>query len=130
MIQAARQVRSPSKRLETILLEALPLDAERMREWSTRLAIWVAASDNKVLRTENSRRYQQWNELLETYLEPIVSRQQARHREAVLLMALVDGLALRLMLHAPSVDAMRAAVAEVIAEVRYYLDALQARYQT
>jgi len=86
------------KRLETIALEALPLDDERMQEWKTHLAFWGEASENETLRNENARRFGEWGKLLKLYLKPIVPGADALRREAVLLMGLIDGLALRLML--------------------------------
>jgi AcrR family transcriptional regulator len=129
LMGAARKATSHLKRLETIVLEALPLDSERMKEWKTRLAVWAAASDNAVLRHENSRRYREWNELLERFMSPVVPEPQALHREAVLMMGIIDGLALRLILHAPLGTEMELAVAEVVSEVRFHLRALRARYQ-
>jgi AcrR family transcriptional regulator len=128
LLAAARRVTGDLNRLETIVLEALPLDAERMKEWKTRLAVWAAASDNPTLREENSRRYREWSELLERFMAPIVPEPEPRRREAVLLMGITDGLALRLVLHAPRGARMRHAVAEVISEVRFHLDALRERY--
>ena len=128
MIASARKAKGDAKRLEALILEALPLDNERMKEWKTRLAVWGAASGNKVLRDENSRRYQEWGALLQSYLAPIVRRREDIRREAVLLMGLIDGLALRLVLHAPSGKAMRTAGLEVVAEAQFYLKALQDRY--
>jgi AcrR family transcriptional regulator len=129
LMAAARNVTGDLKSLETILLEALPLDSERMKEWKTRLAVWAAASDNRILREENSRRYKEWGGLLERYLTPIVPRRDALRREAVLLMGLVDGLALRLLLHAPRGARMQSALGEVVSDVRFHLRSLQARYE-
>jgi len=129
LIAAVRNVSGDLKRLETILLEALPLDLERMKEWKTRLAVWAAAPGNRILREENSRRYQEWGALLERYLSPIVRRREALHREAVLLMGLVDGLALRLVLHAPRGARMQPVVTEVVSDLRFHLRSLQARYR-
>ena len=129
LMAAARKISGDLKRLETIVLEALPLDSDRMKEWKTRLAVWAAASDNQILRAENSRRYQEWGELLQRFMAPIVPDRGPLGREAVLLMGIIDGLALRMVLHAPRGPRMQSAVAEVIAEVRFHLRALQARYQ-
>jgi AcrR family transcriptional regulator len=129
LIAALRNVRGDLKRLETILLEALPLDLERMKEWKTRLAVWAAASDNQMLRQENSRRYREWGDLLERYVSPIVHRRDAVRREAVLLMGLIDGLALRLVLHAPRGARMQSTVTDVTSDVRFHLRALEARYR-
>jgi AcrR family transcriptional regulator len=128
LIEAASKASGDLARLEVVLVEALPLDSQRMKEWKTRLAVWAAASDNGTLRRENSRRYQGWNDLLEEYLAPIVSNGSERRREAILLMGLVDGLALRLLLHAPRGAGMQAPVSEVIDEMRFHLRALKERY--
>ncbi len=128
MIEAARKSKGDWKRLEAIVMEALPADSERMKEWKTRLAVWAAASDNEVLREENARRYQQWGEWLEEHLAPVVQQRDTIRREAVLFMGLIDGLSLRLMLHAPSGEQMREAVSEVIADVRFYLRAMRRRH--
>src|SRR5262249_35604473 len=106
MIAGAGKVKGDLQRLETIVLEALPLDAERIREWKTHLAFWGAAADNERLRRENARRFREWGELLEQHLAPIVPHRDACRREAVLLMALIDGLALRMVLHAEGGDQM------------------------
>ena len=89
MIEAARKVKGDLKRLETIVLEALPLDPERMQEWKTHITFWGEASDNEMLRQENARRFGEWGELLEQYLAPIVRRPEALKREAMLLMGLM-----------------------------------------
>src|SRR5262249_23298055 len=89
LIEAARKASGDLARLETILVEALFLDSQRMKEWKTRLTVWAAASDNDTLRRENSRRYQEWNELLERYLAPIVSSGAAVRREAIIIMGLI-----------------------------------------
>ena len=127
MMEAARQVKGDLKRLETIVLAALPLDDERMREWQTHLAFWDAASANERLREENARRFREWAAVLEHYLRPIVPRPEARRREAVLLMGLIDGLALRVLLHSGAGDRIHAPASDIVAPVRFYLRALQRR---
>jgi AcrR family transcriptional regulator len=128
MIEAARKVKGDLKRLETIVLEALPLDPERMQEWKTHITFWGEASDNEMLRQENARRFGEWGELLEQYLAPIVRRPEALKREAMLLMGLIDGLALRLMLQTRSGDRIHATASKIVAAVRFYLRAMQGRY--
>lgn len=128
IIEAARKVKGDLKRLETIVLEALPLDDERMQEWKTHLAFWGEASDNETLRNENARRFGEWGELLEQYLAPMVRRPKALKLEAMLLMGLIDGLALRLMLQTGSGDRIHTTAPEVVAAVRFHLRAMQARY--
>ncbi len=121
-------VRGDLKRLETLVLEALPLDALRMNEWKTHLTFWGEACDNEKLRSENARRFAEWGQLLEEYMAPIVPGHKARRREAMLLMGLIDGLALRLVLQARRGSRIQADATEVADAVRSHLQAMQARY--
>ncbi len=128
MVAAARRVRGDLKRLETLVLEALPLDALRMNEWKTHLTFWGEACDNEKLRSENARRFAEWGQLLEQYMAPIVPGHKARQREAMLLMGLIDGLALRLVLQTRRGSRIQADATEVADAVRSHLRAMQARY--
>jgi TetR/AcrR family transcriptional regulator, transcriptional repressor of bet genes len=128
MVAAAGRVRGDLKRLETLVLEALPLDAVRMNEWKTHLTFWGEACDNEKLRSENARRFAEWGQLLEEYMAPIVPGEKARRREAMLLMGLIDGLALRLVLQARRGSRNQADATEVADAVRSHLRAMQARY--
>ena len=128
MVAAARRVRGDLKRLETLVLEALPLDALRMNEWKTHLTFWGEACDNEKLRSENARRFAEWGQLLEQYMAPIVPSHKARQREAMLLMGLIDGLALRLVLQTRRGSRIQADATEVADAVRSHLRAMQARY--
>ena len=58
----------------------------------------------------------------------MVRRPKALKLEAMLLMGLIDGLALRLMLQTRSGDWIHATAPEVVAAVRFHLRAMQARY--
>ena len=128
MVAAARRVRGDLKRLETLVLEALPLDALRMNEWKTHLTFWGEACDNEKLRSENARRFAEWGQLLEEYMAPIVPGHKARRREAMLLMGLIDGLALRLVLQTRRGSRIQEDATEVADAVRSHLRAMQARY--
>ncbi len=128
MVAAAGRVRGDLKRLETLVLEALPLDALRMNEWKTHLTFWGEACDNEKLRSENARRFAEWGQLLEEYMAPIVPGHKARRREAMLLMGLIDGLALRLVLQTRSGARIQADATQVANAVRSHLRAMQARY--
>jgi BetI-type transcriptional repressor, C-terminal len=68
-----------------------------------------------MLRQENALRFGEWGELLEKYLAPIVRRPEALKREAMLLMGLIDGLALRLMLQTRSGDRIHGTAPEIVA---------------
>ena len=129
MARAARKVTGDLKRLETLVLEALPLDTPRMQEWKTHLTFWGEACDNEKLRRENARRFEEWGELLEQYLAPIVPRGEAIGREAILLMGIIDGLALRLMLQTGRGDRIHLTREKIAAAVRSHLRAMEARYR-
>jgi hypothetical protein len=129
MVEAARKAKGDLKRLETLVLEALPLDDARMQEWKTHLTFWGEACDNEKLRRENARRFAEWGELLEQYLAPILPRGEAIRREAMLLMGLIDGLALRLVLQLRRADRIQVPAEEIVAAVRSHLRAMHTRYR-
>lgn len=103
----------PRKRLSAVLHEASPLDAERLREWKVWLAFWGAAAGDPTLAEENRRRYAEWRDLLERLVRPFTG--DAAPCEADLLVALVDGLGVRLALLDASAldDARRMATAHL-----------------
>ncbi len=95
MLGASRRATSDSERLEWVLLEALPLDTTRLREWRVWLAFWAESMHDPDLARENSRRYAEWCQMLEHVIAPLVS-DAAQAREAAWdLIAVVDGLGLR-----------------------------------
>ena len=128
MVAKLRITTGDFERLEAIVLEALPLDPVRLREWKTRLVFWSAASENDTLREENVSRFQRWGELLEELLAPIVRRTDIARRESELIRALVDGFALRLVLHGGGAGRLDDDTNEVLIAVRSYLRDLQRRY--
>jgi AcrR family transcriptional regulator len=86
-------------RLEALILEALPLDAIRAGEWRTRLAFWGEAIGSVALRQQNARRFAEWSTFLDSELTALIVDEKRRAHEIALLMALVDGFAVRLVLH-------------------------------
>ena len=113
-------------RLETLILEALPLDAIRADEWRTRLAFWGEAAGSAALRRQNAQRFSEWDAFLQAELAELVVDEQARGEESALLMALVDGFAVRLVLHG---DARKKDLAnDIEAALRAHLGSLKARY--
>jgi len=125
--RVVEEIKGNSKRLEAVVLEALPLDGTRMMEWKTRLAVWAEASASPVLRRENTRRYRQWSDLLARCLSPIIGRRGDLRREVVLLTGLVDGLALRMVLHEEGQTGT--SKSEATADLRSYLRRLQGTYR-
>jgi AcrR family transcriptional regulator len=113
-------------RLEALILEALPLDAIRAGEWRTRLAFWGEAIGSAALRQQNARRFSEWSAFLDSELAVFIADDKLRAQEIALLMALVDGFAVRLVLHgeARKKDLMR----EIESALRAHLMSLKARY--
>ena len=91
MEQAAAQTTGPQDRLMSVLLESLPLDDIRLREWRVWLAFWSASMDDAALTHENDRRYAQWRRALRELLSPMVTAAELED-ETDSLLAMVDGL--------------------------------------
>lgn len=126
MQDAARKGGASWKRFEALILEALPFDAARLGEWSTRLAFWGEAVRSAPLRNENARRFSEWHVFLRNELERLIDDERASTAEAALLMALVDGFAVRLVLHG---EARKGGLNREIEEaLRTHLASLKARY--
>lgn len=98
MVEAARSARSDFDRLRGVALEALPLDPARLREWRVWLAFWAESMNDPELAAENGRRYGEWRDLLTDLLRPFAKAAE-RDAEVSDLVALVDGLGLRLATH-------------------------------
>tara|TARA_R110000868_G_scaffold70819_7_gene208030 strand:+ start:32099 stop:32713 length:615 start_codon:yes stop_codon:yes gene_type:complete len=98
MRDAASVADTPLGRLRSVLLEALPLDTERMREWKVWLAFWAAAIGNPVLIDENAKRYAEWRAVIEILVAPLLSQKRDALVQANLVVALVDGIALHAVL--------------------------------
>lgn len=85
--------------LRAVLLEALPLDEVRTREWSVWLAFWGRAAVDDRLRAEHERRYAEWRALLRRTLRQAVTAGDIGAVDLAVetdrLVVLVDGLALQ-----------------------------------
>lgn len=93
MRRIAATQKDPKIRLRDILLESLPLDERRHREWKVWLSFWAAAIGNEELAAENVLRYREWADALSAALSPIVGEPKA-NATAQTLVTLVDGLAI------------------------------------
>ena len=102
MSKAADVAPTPLGRLEAVLLEALPLDAARMREWRVWIAFWAESMNDEKLAEENARRYKDWRSLLFDIVSPLTKDGEAALAEVEHLVALVDGLGLQLACHVNS----------------------------
>jgi len=96
MARAARNAKSDFDRLRAVLLESLPLDDERLREWKVWLAFWGASMSDFELAGENDQRYDDWQSAVQELLEPLSDTADA---DAEILVALVDGLGLKIARH-------------------------------
>ncbi len=122
MIRAAAG-RSGSAALRAVLLEALPLDDDRRREWRVWLAFWARATVDEQLRAENEQRYGEWRGMVDRLLRDAVPDLTAAERAARVgeLVVLVDGIGVQETL-APASDR-----AERAAAVRRVVDSAVAR---
>lgn len=89
---------TPVKRVRGVLHEALPLDATRLREWKVWIAFWAALTGEAELAAENARRYDEWREMVEELLSPLFPDPLILAEQAGLLIAMIDGLGVRLAL--------------------------------
>lgn len=108
MIRAAEGASGASS-LRAVLLEALPLDDDRRREWQVWLAFWAQAAVDGNLRAENEQRYREWRDVLDRLLRQAVPGLRAGERAIRVddLVALVDGLGLQATLDAGATDRSR-----------------------
>jgi AcrR family transcriptional regulator len=114
MLSAAAAAATPRDRFRAILLEALPMDDIRLREWRVWLAFWGEAIARPALMAENARRYEEWTELVEKALLGLTGATRGRAKSIV---ARIDGLGLQITLAGHDAEALagmrRAATEEV-----------------
>jgi len=98
MLRAAGRGASPRDRLWAVLMEALPLDPERLAEWRVWLAFWGAAAGNPALVEENLARYAEWRALLQTLVRDLAGTEADLPLRVDALMGLIDGFGLQIAL--------------------------------
>ena len=98
MLRAAGRGASTRDRLWAVLMEALPLDPERLAEWRVWLAFWGAAAGNPALVEENLARYAEWRALLQTLVRDLAGTQADLPLRVDALMGLIDGFGLQIAL--------------------------------
>ena len=98
MLRAAGRGASPRDRLWAVMMEALPLDPERLAEWRVWLAFWGAAAGNPALVEENLARYAEWRALLQTLVRDLAGTQADLPLRVDALMGLIDGFGLQIAL--------------------------------
>ena len=98
MITVLGSKNDPFERIRLVLQQALPLDETRLREWKVWIAFWAALAGEPELAAENVRRYHEWREMIEELLSPLIEDPHELAEQANILIALIDGLGLRLAL--------------------------------
>lgn len=127
MEAAARGRHTAADRLEAVVLEALPLDEVRLREWRVWSAFRGVLRDNSRLWTASERGYGAWRGFLAALLQPICGDAEAVRRESALLIALVDGIGFRLAAMPANDEHFAEEQKHVAGDVRAYLKALNER---
>ena len=98
--------------LRAMAAEGLPLDRRRRGEWRVWLAFWGQAISGADLAAEQTRRYTAWRRLMQAVLEQAradgdLDRRLDPEREAVLLVAFVDGIGIQAMFEPDRFDERR-----------------------
>jgi AcrR family transcriptional regulator len=96
MLSAIRLEATPRARLKGVLLNALPLDRERLIEWKVWLAFWGVVSGAPHLAAEHARRYQEWHAILQPLVRENGVRGESVNELTAHLVATIDGFGLRL----------------------------------
>lgn len=126
MVAAAERAPSHPEALTAVLLEALPLDEPRLREWRVWLAFWAESMHDAGLADENERRYAEWRDLLREVVGPLVRNADEAEQEVAHLVALVDGLGLRLARHTEGDGSLEAQQQECVATLMRHLTRFEA----
>lgn len=119
MAVAANAAKSDFDRLEAVIMESLPLDQTRLKEWKVWLAFWSASTNHSQLAHENADRYREWQSAVELLLSPFT---ESVRYEAELLIALTDGLGLKLARETNDTGALKKMQKECAAIVQTYLN--------
>jgi TetR/AcrR family transcriptional repressor of bet genes len=100
MIAIAKSALPARERLKLVAYEGLPLDAVRLREWKVWIVFWAAAASSSSLSDQNRARYRGWRNLLLRLFADIESLSKSDSQRRVdELLALVDGLGIRVALN-------------------------------
>ncbi len=94
MVRIEQSSRSAEDRLRGVIHEALPLNAERLKEWRVWLVFWAAAATNDDLAQENTRRYAAWQRMLARLITEHAGPVNAENL-AFALIAMIDGIGIR-----------------------------------
>jgi AcrR family transcriptional regulator len=95
MLEAAAVAESLRDRLRSVLLQALPLDDVRLKEWRVWMAFWGEAMTQSVFMDENTRRYDEWIGLLDVILP---ERLMFEPLQSMAIAARIDGFGVQITL--------------------------------
>jgi AcrR family transcriptional regulator len=124
MRHAAQDGATAAERLKAVVLQALPLDAVRMREWKVWSAFRSALHGRSSLWAANQAGYGNWRRYLQTLLEPICIDADSVRRESSLLMALVDGIGFRLAAMTGTAEQLAVEQRGATVDILFYLNAI------
>lgn len=127
MLGVAGQITDPMARLKAVLLEALPLDNDRLTEWLVWLAFWGDSPNEPAFNTENASRYKDWRDLVEVLVQPFCADEAETQAEAALIIAMIDGLGLRLALSAREPAALEQGRKDCLSSLKRYLNRFSER---
>ena len=94
--------------LTAAIIESLPLDDDRIRDWKTWLAFWTRASLSPVIAERHKDVYAAWRLCLSNALAAAVESKPSQReldRSAEQLLAFIDGLGVHLLIEPDRVDA-------------------------
>jgi AcrR family transcriptional regulator len=127
MQRAVQHGATATARLEAVILQVMPLDDIRMREWKIWSAFRGVLPGKTGLWAANEAGYGAWRAYLHTLLEPLCLDADSVRQEASLLVALVDGIGFRLAAMTVGAAQLAAEQRTMTADVQFYLQALTCR---
>jgi AcrR family transcriptional regulator len=123
MLSAASAAPTPRDRFRAVLREALPLDDLRLREWRVWLAYWGEAIARPALMAENTRRYDEWTDLVAMALAGWTRGGRSTARSIV---ARIDGFGMRITLAGHDAEAVAENRSAALEEVELILREVEA----
>lgn len=124
---AASRAQDEYARLRAVVLESLPLDDERLREWRIWLAFWAASMSSADLAAENESRYLEWRGTVLALLRPLCSDGATAESECEMMVALVDGLGIGIARHVEEPATLNARQEQCLATITDWLERLARR---
>jgi len=121
MTDVASVATNDYQRLIAVLLESLPLDKIRLKEWRIWIAFWGESLAEKALLKENKTKYKQWSDALEQLVTPLASNSGSVKDHVYRLVALVDGLSVVLVMKGLKGKALETEQKRCEQQLRHYI---------